>query len=339
MALAQLSMAWRSGLAWAVLVLLARIPSARSDGEAYWRGKSCTDSSIFVQSFDPTPPPLAFKTFPAAFKFLESSPSHAPVSIRLALGPGHQLGFSTWDLVIRSNTSDFAVMVQHFCTCELCELASRLRLAPGYVHSILDLGGNIGAAALVMASVFPRASIVSVEPGTSTYKMLSANVGRHPRITSILGAAWPKTTFITFAGQVYDRNQTQEIHDWGTAVGPVQSALYDSEDLVPAYSIDFIISKHFPNKVIDIVKIDIEGGEVALFNAAATHTPTWLHAVRCLVIEWHAHQRTKEHYEKFHSWLNVYGFEQLPDFGEHEAWCRKAVMVHGANPQLPQHPL
>lgn len=318
------------------LVLLAAIPSAQSQ-DSFWKGSMCNDSSFLLQPFNNTAPAIAFNTFPDLLQYMKTTPPHTPLSLRLALGPGHQLGFSTWDILIRSTTSDFPVVVQHFCKCELCELASGLELVPGYVHSILDLGGNIGAAAMVMASVFPRASIVTVEPGTSTFHVLNANVGRNARITSVLGAAWPKTTLLTFQGSVYGAGP-QEIHDWATSVGPIRSEISRAEDLVPAYSIDYLIGKYFPGRLVDILKMDIEGGEVALFHAAAVHAPIWLHAVRCLVIEWHGHAKTKEHYAKFHGWLGVYGFKRLPDFGEHEAWCRRSQAAKHGSPAAIHEP-
>lgn len=314
----------------ALLGLTALLPLAIVGEKSFWDGSICTDISVFLQHFNNTAPAMAFSSFPQLFEYMKRLPPYTPLPLRLALSSGHQLGYRTVDLFIRTGTSDFSVMVQHFCTCDFCELPAKLDLVANHVHSIIDLGGNVGAAALAMAMVFPRARVITVEPGSSTYHVLHSNTAHHPRIISLYGAAWPRTTFLTFHGSIYG-NATQAIHDWATSVGPVESSIAKAEEIVPAYSIDFIIDKFSAGGTVDVLKIDIEGSEVELFHSSGHNPPTWLHAVRCLVVEWHGHEATKAHYEKFHAYMGAYGFKQLPVFGEHEAWCRKMPMARHAS--------
>ncbi|KAG2427746.1 hypothetical protein HXX76_012071 [Chlamydomonas incerta] len=220
---------------------------------------------------------------------------------------------------MRSNTSDFKVIEQHICKCDFCGLSRQLPLERHSVLNVLDLGGNCGLAATVLAAVYPNARVVTVEPGTSTFQLLAVNTAHNRRIQAVYGAAWGSSTLITLNGAIYDHNATQEATDWATSVGPLQAAAASISDLVPAWTVDDLLAKyHMPS--VDLLKVDVEGSEATMFRDSKT--VQWLRRVKCLVIEWHHRYLSEKQYDRFLAIMDRYGLKALGRFGEHEGFCR-----------------
>ncbi|KAG2452788.1 hypothetical protein HYH02_003018 [Chlamydomonas schloesseri] len=227
--------------------------------------------------------------------------------------------------MLRSNTSDFAVLEQHVCNCDFCSLGRQLPLERHAVTSVLDLGGNCGLAATVFAAVYPNARVVTVEPGTSTFQLLAVNTAHNRRIQAVYGAAWGSSTLLTLAGAIYDHSAKQDATDWATSVGPLQSAAASVSDLVPAWSVDDLLAKYHLGAV-DVLKVDVEGSEAVMFRDSKT--VQWLRRVKCLVIEWHHGFLTDKQYDKFLAIMDRYGLKPLGRFGEHEGFCRPQELKH-----------
>ncbi|PNW74448.1 hypothetical protein CHLRE_12g484400v5 [Chlamydomonas reinhardtii] len=283
----------------------------------------CPDvsSTIVDPLFTTNEKPQLFYNWPDVYARTLELPFFTPVALRINLSPSHKLaqGAATMNFMLRSNTSDFAVLEQHICRCDFCGLGRQLPLERHSVLSVLDLGGNCGLAANVLAAVYPNARVVTVEPGTSTFQLLAVNTAHNRRIQAVYGAAWGSSTLITLNGPIYDHEVKQEAADWATSVGPLQTAAASVSDLVPAWALDDLLAKYHLGAV-DVLKVDVEGSEAVMFSDSKN--VQWLRRVKCLVIEWHHRHLSGRQYDKFQAIMDRYGLKPLGRFGEHEGFCR-----------------
>lgn len=144
---------------------------------------------------------------------------------------------------------------------------------------IVDAGANIGAAALFFRSAYPDAIVVAAEPNPQTFARLVRNVAHDPCIYPVHGALVASsgpvqlvstdTTWTSYVRPLTDPALCPE-----AAPGPVVPGL----DL-PAL-LDFVGCSE---QVIDLLKLDIEGGEHSLFAGGMRESST----IRNLVVELH----------------------------------------------------
>ncbi|HUO07715.1 MAG TPA: FkbM family methyltransferase [Phycisphaerae bacterium] len=143
---------------------------------------------------------------------------------------------------------------------------------------IIDAGANIGLVSALFANQFPEAKILSVEPMAENFALLCENVGRYPNIKPLHAAVWNKSGTINLV--THDQNN-QFLGHWGIQVR--ESPVTDPNSAVRAMTISEILEfSGLP--VIDILKIDIEGAEVELFDRNAH---LWLSKTNMLIIELH----------------------------------------------------
>jgi FkbM family methyltransferase len=156
---------------------------------------------------------------------------------------------------------------------ELCRRKAEL----GPVRTIVDLGANVGLSIRIWQREFPGARIIGVEPDAANLRVAQENVrAAHA------------------AGQVVDLVRA-------AAVGTSRSVYLETEGLDPlgffardtkageagnvdGLSVDDLCARHgLADTEIDLLKCDIEGGEVELMRTPGA----WLKRVRNLLIELH----------------------------------------------------
>lgn len=140
--------------------------------------------------------------------------------------------------------------------------------------TVLDLGANVGYSVRLWAALFPRCRLVAVEPdpGNAAVFRLNARLGGisgRVRLVRACVAAHPGRRKLSRGGQ----EDSYSI----SAVGGG-----DGID-VRAVTVDDIISEHFRNQPVDLLKCDIEGAERELFGGCAS----WINRVGAIVIELH----------------------------------------------------
>jgi FkbM family methyltransferase len=118
----------------------------------------------------------------------------------------------------------------------------------GPVGTIVDLGANVGQAALWFRTRHPRARIVSVEPDPRTFAILQRNHARDPLIELRQVAITAADGWCTLAREPNS--------SWGTRV----VAGGGHVDHVPAVSLATLLEQHGIDE-IDLLKVDIEGME------------------------------------------------------------------------------
>ena len=163
-----------------------------------------------------------------------------PVSLKVRVGPG----------VHRISISDFSEMLV------LKEVLAQgeYDLAPGIPDpsTILDLGANIGIAALRFRSLFPDAFIVAVEPNPATVKKLRRNVADDSRITVVQAAV------VVSPGPVRLNVSTDS---WGASVSESDDGIE-----VSGVSVESLVRAQGWSRA-DLVKMDIEGQEHTVIPA------------------------------------------------------------------------
>jgi FkbM family methyltransferase len=134
---------------------------------------------------------------------------------------------------------------------------------------IVDAGANVGAFSLYALLHAPNARVISVEPSTATFQrlrwVLDANgvADRATTIQAALGGSEGVTSFAT-TGPSHMRV--------GGVAGGEQVRQTTLESILP------------PNEQVDVLKMDIEGGEYPTLDATPRHV---LDRIRRIELEYH----------------------------------------------------
>lgn len=185
-------------------------------------------------------------------------------------------------------SSDEYVFNQIFIRHEYAPLCDRVP-DPEF---ILDLGANVGYASALFASRYPQARILAVEPDPRNFELCRRNLVPYgDRIKLLNGAVWTCCSRLALS------------HEFGNGLATqVKAADTGGKADVEAWDIQTLLD--FARvEVADIVKVDIEGTEAALFSA---NTEQWLPRVRNICIELHGQR-----------YRNIF-FQALADY-EYEA--------------------
>jgi FkbM family methyltransferase len=175
-------------------------------------------------------------------------------------------------ITIRTATPDLEVAIS--CLCgefdRLCAAIPALR------HSlIIDAGGYIGTAAIAFARKYPSATIVTLEPNTANYKLLVRNTAGWSNIVAMDKALAPERGVLT----LYDRGTGA----WGfTLIEKAADRMTSPIEQVQCITVDQIIEQTGADGV-DILKIDIEGGEYSLLS----RNTGWINKTNGICIELH----------------------------------------------------
>lgn len=188
--------------------------------------------------------------------------SWGPMTVRIH---GHKVR-------LRASSNDLSIALQSLAG-EYDELFDRV---PSLQHGlIIDAGGYIGTAAIAFAEAYPDADVVTIEPSPDNFALLIANVAPYPRIHALNralgrheGAVELKDRGIGFAGlTVVEQADDRET----VVIGSIERTT------IPA------ILAEQGRQGADIVKIDIEGGELDLLSGDTG----WIGDARAVCIELH----------------------------------------------------
>lgn len=162
---------------------------------------------------------------------------------------------------IRRHSTDIVIFKEILYQQEyrhLVELKQKLNIDVRY---IIDAGANIGSATVYMKSVFPEATIVSIEPETDNFAMLQKNIRLNglDRVTPVKAGLWNKETWLEVRSGFRDKERELSFY-----VEEVDESV-KTEDSILGVTVEGIKAKwSFPR--IDILKVDIEGAERYLFS-------------------------------------------------------------------------
>ncbi len=207
------------------------------------------------------------------------------------------IGGKPTPIVVRPRSGDLFILYE-VLAFESYNLDPRL-VDPARVTTIVDCGANIGMTALYFAAKYPRARIISVEPDPENFKLLRQNTAAEPRIEAVqaamVGSPTREPVFLS-----------QDQPSWGNVLTQERAGTGQIE--VPAVTLNELCER-FAIETIDILKVDIEGAEEAMFRRA-----TWLDKVRFIVIELHGYYQI----DRFRQDVEPAGFTVEPP-GEADA--------------------
>lgn len=165
--------------------------------------------------------------------------------------------------------SDEYVFDQIFIRHEYAPVSDRLKDQ----KFILDLGANVGYASAFLASRYPQARILAVEPDPRNFELCCRNLKPYgDRIRVLKGAVWSQCSKLALSHELGDGMATQ-----------VMAVKRESEADVVAWDIPALLDLAHV-ETADLVKIDIEGSEAELF---AVDAGRWLPRVHNICIELH----------------------------------------------------
>jgi FkbM family methyltransferase len=133
---------------------------------------------------------------------------------------------------------------------------------------IIDAGANIGLATVFFKHYYPDTTVVAIEPENRNCEMFRKNTAHCKDVHLIQGGLGP------------DENKFMRVQNENDAFYSFR--LEESADGIPEITINRILAQYRPEK-IDILKIDIESGEKALF----TRNTDWIARVDNIFIELH----------------------------------------------------
>jgi FkbM family methyltransferase len=172
-------------------------------------------------------------------------------------------------LRIRNNGFDYDVVEEIFAR-------NAYKMDLENVSRVLDLGGNIGLASLFFARSYPGAQICTVEPIPGNLAILESNLKlNHVPGRVVPGAVGERDGKIRF---VLSQDPTQHSSE-ATGIVGMATGNGIEVDMVSVPS----LMKLMGWAEIDLLKIDIEGGETAVLGGR----PDWLKKVRVIIGEGH----------------------------------------------------
>jgi FkbM family methyltransferase len=185
---------------------------------------------------------------------------------------------------LRDGTSDPYVLEQIFHTEEFnistapqfawVRAAYDRTLAVSEVPLIIDCGANIGISSLYFAKHLPKARIVGIEPERENVALARRNTESYPLIEIVEAAVSDQAGSMQLVNPEAEKfaYQVREVGDGGDRAAP----------LIEALTIGAIMQRSGARRNL-IVKVDIEGGEQALFRS----NTGWLDHTDLLIIETH----------------------------------------------------
>ncbi|MBD2329621.1 FkbM family methyltransferase [Alkalinema sp. FACHB-956] len=168
---------------------------------------------------------------------------------------------------------------------------------------IVDLGANIGSFAIFAAQHEPDVKVICLEPFPSTFRQLEENIVNNQlssRITTLPLAISSRRAICAMATGGFG-STTSHLVEAEDATGVETVSAIRFPDLLD------IVEEKLGHRRIDLLKIDIEGGEHDLFQ---NMTPEYLNSVQEIQMEHHRNGSKDALFDK----LNHLGFICKTDY-------------------------
>ena len=147
--------------------------------------------------------------------------------------------------------------------------------------TILDIGANVGLTTVYFANRYPGARIISVEPESENFDVLEQNTAAY---TNVL----PLNRAISNKGGQLIHVVDKGFGEWGFMTSKKDPAKEDKiKGTVKTVTVPEIMD-WYELQTVDVVKIDVEGAEMELFE---DNYQSWISRARCIIIELHDRMR------------------------------------------------
>ena len=173
-----------------------------------------------------------------------------------------------YTVVVRPNGSDVPVLawtIPHYQN-----ILQKLPWAP---TAILEGGGNIGVATLVMAHAYPDATIVVLEPQPENCAIAKANLMSLKNVHVRCEGLWKTKTHLGLT-------KARDGLEWAWSMKEFADK---TQDTIPVTTADALL-KEYGLAAWDYAKLDIEGAEFVVLDNADTK---WLAGVQLMTLEIH----------------------------------------------------
>lgn len=171
-------------------------------------------------------------------------------------------------LQFRTSTSDLSVAFSSLLNGEYDSIDVK---DPKF---ILDVGANIGTSSIWFAKRYPGAKIIAIEPEEDNFNLLCENIRPWSNVVPIRAALGN----VSGDRELFDRGTGP----WGYTITPSPQTLHELNQVVRCVTVSEILEKQ-GMKRIDILKIDIEGGEKEVFETCRD----WIDQIDMIAIELH----------------------------------------------------
>jgi FkbM family methyltransferase len=141
-------------------------------------------------------------------------------------------------------------------------------------RTIIDLGANIGLVAAHYANLYPKATVIAVEPDPENFVLLRKNTEHYENIRTLQAAVWSSDAPVQI-------DQSRDY--WSRTVRAADTSPREGVVAVPGITIAELM-RRFALSSIDLLKIDIEGSEKEIFDR---NFDGWLGATKAILIELH----------------------------------------------------
>lgn len=155
---------------------------------------------------------------------------------------------------------------------------------------IVDCGANIGISLIYFKIKFPNAEIVAFEPDPYVFSLLSGNINKFEfnNITLIKKGVWNKDGKVKFSGK-------------GDDSGKIVEPNLQNQN---SFEIEVVSLRHFLQKKVQLLKIDIEGAECEVLMDVSD----LLYNVERIFIEYHSKINEEQKLNKILEILSNNGF-------------------------------
>jgi FkbM family methyltransferase len=174
-------------------------------------------------------------------------------------------------LRLRLNDSDVRVVRELLLHDEYRAMRE---IAPENPRRIVDAGANVGISALLLRRTFPVASIVCIEPDAANAARIQLHLKENgvEDVEVFQAALWPVDDLVDLS------TPAQDSQSWAI------QAKASKDGRVRAISV-LTLMKELGWDRIDLLKMDIEGGEFPVFSHPTAKE--WLPRVQSMVGEYH----------------------------------------------------
>ena len=179
------------------------------------------------------------------------------------------------DIFLRKKGSDWSVFKQIIIRGEYKYVIENIKAIHPNPSLIIDCGANIGLTSHQLSYAFPKCQIISVEPDLGNYKQLLKNLSARTNILALNQAIWSEARTLNIDYNFRDGQ------DWSVRTTDEKTT---SGVSVKSTTINQILELS-GYKVIDFLKIDIEGAEKELFKNK--NTSDFLNRTKFISIEIH----------------------------------------------------
>ncbi len=181
---------------------------------------------------------------------------------------------------LRKGSSDIDVFVQVVLKNEYQFIIDILQKNNISIKTMIDAGANIGLTSILFSKVFPELEIKAFEPDSSNYEALQRNIAANQagnKVAVFNAGVTPVTGWLEADTNVKDNRE------WARTFKMVEG-LQGSQG-IKGYAVPDIL-KQAEWRTVDFLKMDIEGGEEAIFNSPEVY-PDFLKNVNMIALEIH----------------------------------------------------